>query len=130
MAYFCRAGPDGRRPTAQHHPISLVFQMPICGPASPGAQAAPALTRERLWTAAADGPAAVVGRVSATLGGIAPCIQERCSERLKALEHVYGVLREAGSSDTLGADLYPFARFCRLAGFEQVWDFENRWPEL
>ncbi|HWE18327.1 MAG TPA: isocitrate lyase/PEP mutase family protein [Hyphomicrobiaceae bacterium] len=47
----------------------------------------------------------------------------------KSLERVYGVLRETGSSDTLDADLYPFARFCRLAGFEHVWDFEKRWPD-
>jgi 2-methylisocitrate lyase-like PEP mutase family enzyme len=47
----------------------------------------------------------------------------------RALERVYGVLKEAGSSDTLQADLYPFDRFCRLAGFEHVWAFEKRWPE-
>jgi 2,3-dimethylmalate lyase len=47
----------------------------------------------------------------------------------KALEGVYGVLKETGSSDTLGAELYPFDRFCRHAGFEHVWDFEERWPE-
>jgi 2-methylisocitrate lyase-like PEP mutase family enzyme len=47
----------------------------------------------------------------------------------KALERVYAALKETGSSDTLQADLYPFDRFCRLAGFEHVWDFEKRWPE-
>jgi 2-methylisocitrate lyase-like PEP mutase family enzyme len=47
----------------------------------------------------------------------------------KALERVYGVLKEHGSSDTLQGDLYPFDRFCRLIGFEHVWDFEKRWPE-
>jgi 2-methylisocitrate lyase-like PEP mutase family enzyme len=47
----------------------------------------------------------------------------------KALEGVYGALRAHGSSDALQADLYPFDRFCRLAGFEHVWDFEKRWPE-
>ena len=46
-----------------------------------------------------------------------------------ALGRVYGVLKAQGSSDTLQAELYPFDRFCRLAGFEQVWDFEKRWPE-
>jgi 2,3-dimethylmalate lyase len=46
-----------------------------------------------------------------------------------ALERVYGVLKAQGSSDTLQAELYPFDRFCRLAGFEQVWAFEKRWPE-
>jgi 2-methylisocitrate lyase-like PEP mutase family enzyme len=48
----------------------------------------------------------------------------------KALERVYGVLQEHGSSDVLAADLYPFDRFCRLIGFEHVWEFEKRWPEL
>jgi 2-methylisocitrate lyase-like PEP mutase family enzyme len=47
----------------------------------------------------------------------------------RALERAYGALRETGSSDALGGDLYGFDRFCRLAGFEQVWDFEKRWPE-
>jgi 2-methylisocitrate lyase-like PEP mutase family enzyme len=46
-----------------------------------------------------------------------------------ALERVYGVLKEQGSSDTLQGDLYPFDRFCRRIGFEHVWDFEKRWPE-
>jgi 2-methylisocitrate lyase-like PEP mutase family enzyme len=46
-----------------------------------------------------------------------------------ALERVYGVLKGQGSSDSLQRELYPFDRFCRLAGFEQVWDFEKRWPE-
>ena len=42
---------------------------------------------------------------------------------------VYGVLKEKGSSDTLGAELYSFDKFCRLVGFEHVWEFEKRWPE-
>jgi 2-methylisocitrate lyase-like PEP mutase family enzyme len=46
-----------------------------------------------------------------------------------ALERIYGVLERQGSSDTLQGELYPFDRFCRLAGFEHVWDFEKRWPE-
>jgi 2-methylisocitrate lyase-like PEP mutase family enzyme len=46
-----------------------------------------------------------------------------------ALERAYGVLKKTGSSDTLSGELYGFDRFCRLAGFEQVWDFEKRWPE-
>ena len=46
-----------------------------------------------------------------------------------ALERVYGVLKAQGSSDLLQDDLYPFDRFCRLVGFEHVWDFEKRWPE-
>ena len=47
----------------------------------------------------------------------------------KALERVYGVLKDKGSSDTLGAELYPFDKFCRLVGFEHVWEFDKRWPE-
>ncbi len=47
----------------------------------------------------------------------------------KALETVYGALREKGSSDTLGPDLYAFEAFNRLVGFEQVWEFEKRWAE-
>jgi 2-methylisocitrate lyase-like PEP mutase family enzyme len=46
-----------------------------------------------------------------------------------ALERAYGVLKAQGSSDTLTSGLYGFDRFCRLAGFEKVWDFEKRWPE-
>jgi 2-methylisocitrate lyase-like PEP mutase family enzyme len=47
----------------------------------------------------------------------------------RALEGVYGALKEKGPSDTLAPDLYPFDRFCRLIGFEHVWEFEKRWPE-
>jgi 2-methylisocitrate lyase-like PEP mutase family enzyme len=48
----------------------------------------------------------------------------------KALERVYAALKETGSSDTPGAELYGFDRLCRLAGFEEVWEFEKRWPEM
>jgi 2,3-dimethylmalate lyase len=48
----------------------------------------------------------------------------------KALAHVYGVLEEKGSSDTLAAEFYPFDKFCRLIGFEHVWEFEKLWPEV
>src|SRR5262245_11660415 len=48
----------------------------------------------------------------------------------KALERAYGALKETGSSDTLNDDLYGFDRICRLAGFEHVWEFEKKWPEL
>jgi 2-methylisocitrate lyase-like PEP mutase family enzyme len=47
----------------------------------------------------------------------------------KALKHVYGVLKEKGSSDTLAGDLDSFDGFCRMIGFEDVWEFEKRWPE-
>jgi 2,3-dimethylmalate lyase len=48
---------------------------------------------------------------------------------VKALERVYGVLKEEGSSDTLASELYPFDKLCRLVGFEQVWEFDKRWSE-
>ena len=47
----------------------------------------------------------------------------------KALTQVYGVLKETGSSDTLGKELYSFDKFCRMIGFEHVWEFDKRWPE-
>jgi len=47
----------------------------------------------------------------------------------KTLAHVYGVLKDKGSSDTLGAEFYPFDKFCRLVGFEHVWEFDKRWSE-
>lgn len=47
----------------------------------------------------------------------------------KALEGAYGALKEAGASDAVRGNLYSFEAFCRLAGFEHVWDFEKRWPE-
>ena len=47
----------------------------------------------------------------------------------KALSHVYGVLKDKGSSDSLGHDLYSFDKFCRMVGFEKVWEFDKRWPE-
>ena len=47
----------------------------------------------------------------------------------KALNQVYGVLKETGSSDTLGKELYSFDKFCRMIGFEHVWEFDKRWPE-
>ena len=48
---------------------------------------------------------------------------------IKAMEHVYGVLKEKGSSDTLAAELITFDHLCRLVGFEHVWEFDKRWPE-
>jgi 2,3-dimethylmalate lyase len=47
----------------------------------------------------------------------------------KALERVYGVLKEKGSTEGLGPELYGFDRFTRMIGFEEVWEFEKRWPE-
>jgi 2-methylisocitrate lyase-like PEP mutase family enzyme len=48
----------------------------------------------------------------------------------KALQRVYTVLKEKGSSDTLAPELYSFDKFTRMIGFERVWEFEKRWPEV
>jgi 2-methylisocitrate lyase-like PEP mutase family enzyme len=45
----------------------------------------------------------------------------------KALQRVYGVLKDKGSSDTLASELPSFAELCSLVGFEHVWEFERRW---
>ncbi len=47
----------------------------------------------------------------------------------QALERVYGVLKDKGSTDTLKDELYSFDKFCRLVGFEHVWEFDKLWPE-
>jgi len=47
----------------------------------------------------------------------------------RALTEAYGSIRETGSSTALEGKVYPFADFNKLIGFEQVWDFEKRWPE-
>jgi 2-methylisocitrate lyase-like PEP mutase family enzyme len=47
----------------------------------------------------------------------------------QALERVYGMLKEKGSSDTLASEMYPFDKLCRTVGFERVWDFDKRWSE-
>jgi 2-methylisocitrate lyase-like PEP mutase family enzyme len=47
----------------------------------------------------------------------------------QALERVYGVLKEKGSSDTLAGEIYPFDKLCRTVGFERVWEFDKRWSE-
>jgi 2-methylisocitrate lyase-like PEP mutase family enzyme len=47
----------------------------------------------------------------------------------QALERAFGVLKDKGSTDTLKEELYSFDRFCRLVGFEHVWEFDKLWPE-
>jgi len=46
-----------------------------------------------------------------------------------ALQRVYRVLKDQGSSDTLAGELLAFDELCRLVGFEHVWAFETRWSE-
>lgn len=45
----------------------------------------------------------------------------------EALSRAYGELREAGA--VTRTPMHDFDGFCRLMGFEDVWDFERRWPE-
>ena len=43
-----------------------------------------------------------------------------------ALERSYQRLRESGSSEAIGAELYDFDRFNRLIGFPEIWEFDRR----
>jgi 2-methylisocitrate lyase-like PEP mutase family enzyme len=45
----------------------------------------------------------------------------------KALQRVYRVLKDKGSSDMLANELLTFQELCSLVGFEHVWEFEKRW---
>src|SRR5262249_45570399 len=45
----------------------------------------------------------------------------------RAMQRVYGVLKDRGSSDRLASELLSFAELCSLVGFEHVWEFEKRW---
>jgi 2-methylisocitrate lyase-like PEP mutase family enzyme len=44
-----------------------------------------------------------------------------------ATEKALRGLKEHGTSRIDGAELFDFQEFCRLIGFEEVWDFEKRW---
>lgn len=44
-----------------------------------------------------------------------------------AMEQALVRLKETGSSEGVGLDLFDFNEFCRLIGFEDVWEFERRW---
>lgn len=44
-----------------------------------------------------------------------------------AMEQALVRLKETGSSEGVGVDLFDFNEFCRLIGFEDVWEFERRW---
>ncbi len=46
-----------------------------------------------------------------------------------AMERAYRAIRDEGSSLALAGALYDFERFCRLMGFEAVWEFERRHAE-
>lgn len=44
-----------------------------------------------------------------------------------AMEKALRTLKEQGVSQTPDMDMFDFGEFCKLIGFEHVWDFEKRW---
>ena len=44
-----------------------------------------------------------------------------------AMEKALRSLKEHGTSQGPGIEMFDFVEFCKLIGFEQVWDFEKRW---
>jgi 2,3-dimethylmalate lyase len=46
-----------------------------------------------------------------------------------AMRSVYQEIRSAGSSKSWTGDMYDFGEFCRLMGFERVWQFEREHAE-
>lgn len=46
-----------------------------------------------------------------------------------ALRQAYAEIREKGSTDAFAGELYPFADFTKLMGFERVWAFEKAHAE-
>jgi 2-methylisocitrate lyase-like PEP mutase family enzyme len=44
-----------------------------------------------------------------------------------AMEKALRTLKEQGVSQAPGIDMFDFGEFCRLIGFQDVWDFEKRW---
>jgi 2-methylisocitrate lyase-like PEP mutase family enzyme len=46
-----------------------------------------------------------------------------------AMRSVYQEIRSAGSSKSWKGDMYAFDEFCRLMGFERVWQFEREHAE-
>ncbi|RYF33391.1 MAG: isocitrate lyase/PEP mutase family protein [Comamonadaceae bacterium] len=44
-----------------------------------------------------------------------------------AMERALGNLKATGTSQTPEVPLFDFNEFCRLIGFEEVWDFDKRW---
>lgn len=47
----------------------------------------------------------------------------------KAIEHSLTALKQNGSSQIGGPELFDFQEFCSLIGFEEVWEFERRWAD-
>lgn len=46
-----------------------------------------------------------------------------------AMRSIYGEIRSTGSSKTWAGDMYAFDEFCRLMGFERIWQFERQHAE-
>lgn len=44
-----------------------------------------------------------------------------------AMEKAMRTLKETGTTDARGLELYEFEDFCEMVGFEAVWEFEKRW---
>ena len=44
-----------------------------------------------------------------------------------AMEKALRTLKEQGVSQAPGIDMFDFGEFCKLIGFQEVWDFEKRW---
>jgi len=44
-----------------------------------------------------------------------------------AMEQALRMLKEQGVSQSPDLALFDFTEFCKLNGFQEVWDFEKRW---
>ena len=44
-----------------------------------------------------------------------------------AMEQALRILKDQGLSQTSELPLFDFTEFCKLIGFQEVWDFEKRW---
>ena len=44
-----------------------------------------------------------------------------------AMEHALRRLKDTGASRSADIPMFDFMEFCRLIGFDEVWDFEKRW---
>lgn len=47
-----------------------------------------------------------------------------------ALESIFQTIQQGGGTEGRSAALYPFDEMCRLMGFQDVWDFEKKYPAL
>ncbi len=49
---------------------------------------------------------------------------------VQAMQQAYTTLQQQGSSAAGAQPLYDFAELTKLMGFDEVWDFEKRYPEV